>query len=136
MAVINPTLIEVRDEGVSQGRVTAFNFTGTGVTASVAANVGTVNIPGGGGSSATRVVVTAAFPAKRNQRINIADAAVSATSRVLAWVSGIVDGLPNAGDLVDIHTMRAIANIGSFDLDMDFITPWAGSLSIDYMVLT
>lgn len=91
---------------------------------------------GGGGGSATTVVVTAAFPAKRNQRVNVVDGTVVATSNVLVWISGIVNGQPNAGDLVDIHAMRAIANIGSFDLDMDFLTPWAGSLSIDYMVMT
>jgi hypothetical protein len=89
---------------------------------------------GGAGASATRTVVTAAFPAKRNQRVNVVDAAVGSTSKVNAWVSGIADGSANAGDLVDIHVMRAIAKVGSFDLDMDFMTPWAGSLSIDYVV--
>lgn len=89
---------------------------------------------GGGGSSATRVVVTAAFPVSRNKRVNVVDAAVGPTSKVMIWVSGIVDGQANAGDLVDLHAMRAVANTGSFDVDMDFLTPWAGSLSLDYTV--
>lgn len=89
----------------------------------------------GSGASATRVVVTSASPAKINQRVNVVDGLVDATKKVLVWVSGIADGQANAGDLVDIHTMRAISKAGSFDLDMDFLTPWAGSLSIDYMVL-
>lgn len=88
----------------------------------------------GASVSASRVVVSSGFPAKRNQRVNIVDAAVVVNSRVNAWVSGIADGLANAGDLVDVHSMRAVANAGSFDLDMDFLTPWAGSLSIDYVV--
>jgi len=90
---------------------------------------------GGGGGSATTAVVTTAFPAKRNQHINVVDGTVVATSNILVWLTGIVDGQPNSGDLVDVYSMRAIANTGSFDLDMDFLTPWAGSLSIDYMVL-
>ena len=97
--------------------------------------VGATGASGGGGGSATRVVITAAFPAKRNQRVNVIDGTVSGTSNVLVWVSGILDGLPDAGDLVDLYAWRAIANAGSFDLDMDFLTPWAGSLSIDYMVM-
>jgi hypothetical protein len=136
MSVTNPPRIEILDEGVSQGRVTRVDFTGAGVVASVAGELATVTISGGGGGggSATRVVVTAAFPAKPNQVINVVDASVSATSKVLAWVSGLADGLANAGDLVDVYNMRAVAKIGSFDLNIDFLTPWAGSLSIDYTV--
>ncbi len=133
--IINPPRIEILDEGVSQGRVTRVDFTGSGVAATVAGELATVNITsGGGGGSATRTVVTAAFPAKRNQIINVVDASVGATSKVLAWVSGLADGVANAGDLVDVYTMRAVAKVGSFDLNIDFLTPWAGSLSIDYSV--
>lgn len=167
MSVHNPSLINIKDEGVSQGFVTELDFTGAGVIASVSGFTGTVNIsssgssivtllgldgidgedaiiiPGpkgntgasGAGGSATRVVITASFPAKINQRVNIVDALVSSTSKVLAWISGIVDGLANAGDLVDVYSLRAITKTGSFDLDMDFYTPWAGSISIDYMIL-
>lgn len=92
--------------------------------------------PGGAGSSATRVVVTAAFPAKINQRINVVDAAIASTHKINAWVSGIANGAANAGDLVDLYSIRAIANTGSFDLDLDFTTPWAGSLSIDYVAFS
>lgn len=89
---------------------------------------------GGGGASATRAVINASFPASRNKRVNVADAAVGVGSKVMAWVSGIADGQPNSGDLVDLRSIRAIAKSGSFDLDLDFLTPWAGSLSIDYVV--
>ena len=40
-----------QDEGVSQGTAATANFTGAGVTASVAGSVVTVNVPGGGGSA-------------------------------------------------------------------------------------
>lgn len=135
--ITNPSLIEILDEGVVKGFVTKLNFTGAGVVASVVGTTGTVNASGGGGggASATRVVGVAAFPAKRSQRINIIDAALTGTEKILAWISGIVDGQSDSGDMVDVFAMRAIAKSGSFDLDMDFLTPWAGSISIDYMVL-
>jgi len=56
MSVTNPSLIDIRDEGVSQGRVTALDFTGAGVAASVAGFVGTVNVPGGSGSALSNIV--------------------------------------------------------------------------------
>jgi hypothetical protein len=43
--------ITIQDEGVSQGSAGTINFTGAGVTATVAAGTATVNIPGGGGAS-------------------------------------------------------------------------------------
>jgi len=89
----------------------------------------------GGGGSVTIAVATAAFPAKRNQTVVITDGTVSSTSNILAWITGIADGLANAGDLVDVYAMRARARTGAFDLDMDFLTPWAGSISISYMVM-
>lgn len=42
--------IDFRDEGASLGTATALDFVGAGVTASFAAGVGTVTIPGGGSS--------------------------------------------------------------------------------------
>lgn len=45
-----PTCIPtVQDEGSTVGPATTFNFVGAGVTASVAGNVATITIPGGGG---------------------------------------------------------------------------------------
>jgi hypothetical protein len=83
---------------------------------------------------AARVVVTAAFPAAISKRVTVTDAAVAVRSHVIAWVSGIADGQANAGDLVDVYNLRATAADGSFALDLDFLTPWAGSLSVDYFV--
>jgi hypothetical protein len=48
MSVTNPTLIDIQDEGVSQGQVTRLNFTGAGVAASVSGFTGTVNVTSGG----------------------------------------------------------------------------------------
>jgi len=48
MPVYNPSGVEVRDEGVSQGVVHSLDFTGAGVTATVSGDTATVNVPGGG----------------------------------------------------------------------------------------
>ena len=47
MSVFNPTLIEILDESVSQGRVLAVDFTGAGVTSSVSGTTATVIITSG-----------------------------------------------------------------------------------------
>jgi hypothetical protein len=48
--VANPYRPELRDEGTAQGRVGALNCTGAGISCSVTAGVGTINVAGGGGS--------------------------------------------------------------------------------------
>lgn len=81
----------------------------------------------------SRAVATAAFPAKHVQKVNIVDASISTSSRISIWVAGIADGSANGGDLVDLETVHAVAKAGSFDIEMTFSTPWAGSLTFDYM---
>lgn len=44
MAVRNPSTVEVRDEGIGQGRAVVFDFTGAGITASVSGSVCTINV--------------------------------------------------------------------------------------------
>ena len=43
--------VSVQDEGVAQGAAGTFNFTGAGVTASVAGGIATINVTAGGGGS-------------------------------------------------------------------------------------
>ncbi len=45
--------LTIQDEGTPQGSATTLNFTGPGVTASVASGTATINITGGGGGSQT-----------------------------------------------------------------------------------
>lgn len=45
--------ITVRDEGIGQGDVAIVDFTGGGVTATVAGGVATINVPTGGGATIT-----------------------------------------------------------------------------------
>lgn len=49
------TTLELRDEGVSQGNIKKIDCTGAGVTCSRTGVVGTVNVPGGGGSAYNQI---------------------------------------------------------------------------------
>lgn len=91
---------------------------------------------GGAGTSATRVVVTSTTPAELFKRINVVVGGMTSSKKINAWVSAIADGLPNAGDLVDIIQLFAIAKAGSIDFEMYFLSPWCGSISIDYVAFT
>jgi hypothetical protein len=137
MSVNNPSLVEVRDEGVSQGRVITLNFTGAGVTASVTGLTGTVNIPGGGGGSvsATRVVVALPPDAQRSYTVTVVDAAVLATSKVLVWLSGLADSNPNS-NMEDSLVLKAFAGTGLFILQLEANQPMVGNISIDYVVFS
>jgi hypothetical protein len=137
MSVINPNLVEIRDEGVSQGRALAINFTGAGVTASVAGFVSTVNISGGGGggASATRVTVVFPLPNCVSQLVTVTDAAVTLTSKILAWISGLPDSNV-LSSMEDSLVIQALAGTGNFILSVQARQPIGGSFSFDYMVLS
>jgi hypothetical protein len=133
---IKPAIaIGIQDETILQGYVGTVNFTGAGVTAAVVGDVANVTIAGGAGSSATRVLLTIPFPALREIKINVVNAAIGTTSKVNAWLSGLAPSVVGSGDAVDIYNIQPIANAGSVDFVLSFLTPFAGSLSIDYMVL-
>lgn len=134
MSVNNPSLVEIQDEGISQGAITGINFTGAGVTTSVLGFLGTVVIPGGGGATATRVAVTFPYPARHTQEITVVDATVSPTSKILVWISGLADSNA-ASSMEDSLIPQAIAGAGNFLLVINSRTPIAGAASFDYMVL-
>lgn len=49
--------VEIQDEGAIQGNSSTLDFTGAGVTASVAAGKATINIPGGAGKTSEYISV-------------------------------------------------------------------------------
>ena len=111
MGIQNPTLVEIRDEGVSQGPVTALNFTGAGVTASTSGFVGTVNVPGGGGgSSATEIEIDLGSTLRTSGRFTITDAAIDSTSKVLVWQApGPYTGKGTLADEAALQPVRIVA---------------------------
>lgn len=136
MPIIPATSIEIKDDGVIEGYVGSVDFVGAGVSVVVTGDVAAVTIPGGGGGggSATRILLNIPFPAKREQQINVIDAAVTATDKINAWLSGLSPEVIGSGDAVDMYNIQPIAKAGSFDLVLSFLTPFAGSLSVDYSV--
>jgi len=88
MPVRNPSLIDVKDEGISQGRVTALDFTGSAVVASVSGFVGTINVTGG--AAVVEIKQTeidfGAMPVSEASFL-IADTDVDATSQLIGSVA-------------------------------------------------
>ena len=137
MPIIPSTSIAVKDETVLKGYVGTIDFAGAGVVAAVTGHTATVTIAGGGGGggSATRVLLAIPFPAKREHTINVIDASITTTDKINSWLSGLAPEVVGSGDAVDMFNIQPIAKAGSVDFVFSFLTPFAGSLSVDYMVL-
>lgn len=101
---------------------------------SIPGPIGPQGPAGGGGGTVTRILLVLPFSAKREHKINIVDATVTATSKINSWLSGLAPEVVGSGDGVDMYNIQPIAKSGSFDLVMSFLTPFSGSLSIDYTV--
>jgi hypothetical protein len=137
MPVTHPSIIEIQDEGVSQGFVTAINAVGAGVVATVVSGVGILTIAGGGGGSATvtQVEVTCPYPAKYSHvGIIVTDAAVSPTSKIVLSLAGVAETKANSSDTVDMLDMKAVPGTGQFEFQASFMNPFGGPLTINYMV--
>jgi hypothetical protein len=97
--------IALQDEGVAQGRVQILNCTGAGITCSKSGVTGTLNATGGSGSFAlTTVEIDFEVDAKFVAKLTVVDAAVTATSKIIALQSGIAA----TGRQADENEMDAI----------------------------
>lgn len=135
MPLYNRNTVIVQDESVFQGNASTLNFVGAGVTTSVVSATATVTIPGGGGgATATRAVIALSYPTSHSQTATLTDAAISATSKVNAWLSGLADSNVNS-NMEPALTIKAFAGTGSALLQFESNTPIGGNISIDYMVL-
>lgn len=132
------TNIQFEDEGANlgaSGTVTEVDFTGAGVTASRAANKVTVNVSGAAGAfTATAVTINMPYPAKTTQRVNVVDAAVTATSKIVPVVAGVAETAINTSDFNDLESLVGFPLAGSIDFILSFIRPNAGPLAINYAV--
>lgn len=107
MPVVNPTTIEVLDEGISQGRVIGVDFTGAGVTATVSGFRATVDIP----SSSGPILVVNIFqadlgPPAWQGRFTLVDAAITPFTKLLVWQSP--GPYNNKGSLADEAVMQPV----------------------------
>lgn len=91
----SPPGVVVQDEGVDQGRARKLNCVGAGIACSVSAGVGTMTVAGGGaGTTVTQVAVNLGTQAVPNFTATITDAAVTATSKIVAVQDGAAVPIP------------------------------------------
>lgn len=89
--------------------------------------------PGGAGAFAvTQAIVSPPYPASRRHTVNVVDAAMAATDKILVSLAGVAETQANASDSVDPLSMQALPKAGSFDLQLSFLTPAAGPIVINY----
>jgi len=87
---------------------------------------------GGGGGTLTQATAVFPFPAKYSGVANVVDAAMGATDKVVISIAGSPETQENANDALDPLIMRAVPQAGSFDLQMSCLTPFAGSVVVNY----
>jgi len=123
----------IEDEGTPVANQTNMNFTGAGVTVTDAGGKTVVTIPGGAGAGVTTSIVTLPYPAKRSHRVSVTDGAVVGSSKIALSIPGS-DTLTNNDDTLDMLSMMALPQTGTFLFLANFLTPIAGPLTINYTV--
>lgn len=105
-------MVEIRDEAATQGRVTAINFTGAGVTAAVAAGVATVTIAGGAGTAWT-IITQDLGVARRSGTFDITGlSGLTADKPVdIMQTSGAISSKGNARDEPEMDMIVAIGYV-------------------------
>jgi hypothetical protein len=74
------------------------------------------------------------YPAKLTQRVNVIDAAVTGSSKILVSVAGVAESATNTADFNDLQSISGIPLTGSIDFLLSFDRPNAGPLAINYAV--
>jgi hypothetical protein len=88
---------------------------------------------GGGGGTITQVTVTLPFPASRRHSVNVIDAAMAATDKIILSLAGVAETQDNASDSIDPLNFQGLPLTGSFDFQINSLTPMAGPLVVNYM---
>jgi hypothetical protein len=91
----------------------------------------TLNAAAGGGGTITQVTATLPYPAQRSNVINIIDATMAATDKILVTLAGVADTQANAG-FIEVLYLAAVAKAGSFDLVIETRVPEGGPVVINY----
>ena len=83
------------------------------------------------------VVVDIPYPALHSQSVVVGgQIGVVPSSQLLLFLAGVPETFENAGDMLEILSMYAIAGTSSFELKVNSRTPFAGSLPLNYIVAT
>ena len=108
LAVNAPARIDIRDEGTSQGRVGAVDFTGTGVAASVSGDLATITISGSGFAAGATVAFEngSGGPAPRASNVVV----VNATTITATFTAG--GGGPQRNRVWDVRVTNPDGSFG------------------------
>jgi hypothetical protein len=80
------------------------------------------------------VTLTLPFPARYSHVVNVVDAAVAATSKIMATLAGSDDNSTNESNMTDLLQLAAQPKPGSIDFKLNFLTPTAGPFLVNYSV--
>jgi hypothetical protein len=109
--VDGPARIEIRDEGASQGRVRAVDFTGTGVSASVSGTVATVTIAGGGtGGGAAWGDITGTLSNQADLQTALNGKAASSHTHAQSDVTNLTTDLAGKANATHTHSAADITS--------------------------
>lgn len=90
---------------------------------------------GGGGSfTATRVLVSVPYSPARSATVNVVDAAITATSKIIVSLAGSATTAENDSDTIDLIGLMALSKAGSMDVTFNFLVPHGGPIAINYAV--
>ena len=81
----------------------------------------------------TQVTVNLPYPASVNHTVNVIDAAVLPTDKIMPSLAGVPDTQINSGGMLDVLSMEAFPKTGSFDFILHTATPSGGPVVINYM---
>jgi hypothetical protein len=71
----------------------------------------------------------------RQGQATITDAAITGSSRVIAWLSPTTDVDENGLDLIGTYSVWAIPSSGSVEIGINFDSPQSGNFAVTYQVL-
>lgn len=110
---------------------------GSGVSFTIADDAGNEEIDvtvAASAFTASRVVLNLPYPACREYTVNVVDAAITGTSKVLVSLAGSADSAENDAGTIDLLGLSAFAKAGSMDVQLNFLVPHAGAIPINYAV--
>lgn len=106
MPIIPANNVEIKDEGVSQGRVRGIDFTGTGIAATVAGSLATVNAPGWT-LIEVEISLLSAPNARRSGKFSISTSGLTASRHVnIIQVNGPYTGKGTRADEAEMDSIN------------------------------
>lgn len=107
---------------------------GTNGAAGATGATGSTGATGAAGQNAsfTQTTLDLPYPAKMSHEISVADAGISAASKVMASLAGSDDNSTNGANMTDLLQLTAQPRSGSILFKLNFLTPTAGPFLVNY----